>query len=75
MLSPGLLLLADARFPAGGHAHSAGVEAAVAIGDVRDVASLDRYLRARLATTTDLVIEAPGKRIVIRADAIDFERG
>ena len=51
MLSPGLLLLADARFPAGGHAHSAGVEAAVAIGDVRDVASLDRYLRARLATT------------------------
>lgn len=51
MSSSGLLLLADARFPAGGHAHSAGVEAAVAIGDVRDVASLDRYLRARLATT------------------------
>ena len=51
MASPGLLLLADARFPAGGHAHSAGVEAAVAIGDVRDLGSLDRYLRARLATT------------------------
>jgi uncharacterized protein involved in type VI secretion and phage assembly len=31
--------------------------------------------RARLATTTDLVIEAPGKRIVIRASAIDFEQG
>jgi uncharacterized protein involved in type VI secretion and phage assembly len=31
--------------------------------------------RARLASATDLVIEAPGKRIVIRADAIDFERG
>jgi uncharacterized protein involved in type VI secretion and phage assembly len=31
--------------------------------------------RARLATTTDLVIEAPGKRITIRANAIDFEQG
>ena len=51
MSTSGLLLLADARFPAGGHAHSAGVEAAVAIGDVRDMGSLDRYLRARLATT------------------------
>lgn len=51
MTSAGLLLLADARFPAGGHAHSAGTESAVAVGDVRDVASLDGYLRARLATT------------------------
>jgi urease accessory protein len=46
-----LLILADGRFPAGGHAHSAGVEAAVAYGDVADEATLDRYLRARLATT------------------------
>ena len=51
MVSAALLLLADARFPAGGHAHSAGTEQAVAIGDVHDVDSLDRYLRARLATT------------------------
>lgn len=51
MITAGLLLLADGRFPAGGHAHSAGTEAAVAVGDVRDPASLDRYLRARLATT------------------------
>lgn len=51
MVPSGLLLLADARFPAGGHAHSAGTESAVAVGDVRDVPSLDRYLRARLATT------------------------
>ena len=29
-VNPTLLLLADGRFPAGGHAHSAGVEAAVA---------------------------------------------
>ena len=29
-----LLLLADGRFPAGGHAHSSGLEAAVAAGRV-----------------------------------------
>jgi urease accessory protein len=50
-MDPRLLVLADGRFPAGGHAHSAGVEAAVAYGDVADEATLDRYLRARLATT------------------------
>ncbi|CAN5382648.1 urease accessory UreF family protein [soil metagenome] len=46
-----LLLLADGRFPTGGHAQSAGVEAAVATGDVHDEASLRRYLDGRLATT------------------------
>lgn len=46
-----LMLLIDGRFPAGGHAYSAGVEAAVAIGDVADVATLERYLHGRLATT------------------------
>ena len=46
-----LLLLVDGRFPAGGHAYSAGVEAAVAIGDVVDTPTLERYLRGRLATT------------------------
>ena len=50
-MNPLLLLLADGRFPAGGHAHSAGVEAAVRFGDVSDDATLERYLRARLATT------------------------
>ena len=45
------MLLVDGRFPAGGHAYSAGVEAAVSIGDVVDVASLERYLHGRLATT------------------------
>ena len=33
-----LLVLADGRFPAGGHAHSGGVEAAVAHGAVHDTA-------------------------------------
>ncbi|WP_051951866.1 urease accessory protein UreF [Actinacidiphila yeochonensis] len=46
-----LLLLADGRFPAGGHAHSGGVEAAVAAGRVRDAATLADFCRGRLHTT------------------------
>jgi len=46
-----LLLLADGRFPAGGHAHSGGAEAACAAGDVTDVDSLARYVEGRLETT------------------------
>ncbi|MFC0528501.1 urease accessory protein UreF [Phytohabitans kaempferiae] len=45
-----LLLLADGRFPAGGHAHSGGLEAAVTAGRVRDLASLGAFLHGRLAT-------------------------
>ena len=45
-----LLVLADGRLPAGGHAHSGGLEAAVAAGRVRDVAGVDGFLRGRLAT-------------------------
>ncbi|MET0627534.1 MAG: urease accessory UreF family protein [Acidimicrobiia bacterium] len=44
------LLLADGRFPAGGHAHSGGVEAAVSDGRVHDIASLAAYVRGRLHT-------------------------
>ena len=32
-----LLLLADGRFPAGGHVHSAGIEAAVGDGRVKNM--------------------------------------
>jgi urease accessory protein len=46
-----LLVLADGRFPAGGHAHSGGVEAAVASGGVHDTASLEAFCRGRLHTT------------------------
>jgi urease accessory protein len=55
-----LLLLADGRFPAGGHAHSAGVEAAVADGRVDGVASLEDYVRGRLWTAglTDAALAA-----------------
>jgi urease accessory protein len=44
------LLLADGRFPAGGHAHSGGLEAAVAAGTVGDLAGLELFLRGRLRT-------------------------
>ncbi|MDT0406346.1 MULTISPECIES: urease accessory protein UreF [Streptomyces] len=45
-----LLLLADGRFPAGGHAHSGGMEAAVASGCVHDTAGLEAFCRGRLHT-------------------------
>ena len=45
-----LLLLADGRFPAGAHAHSGGLEAAVAAGRVTDLATLEAFLAGRLAT-------------------------
>lgn len=38
--STALLLLADARFPSGGHAHSGGMEEAIDLGIVSDLASL-----------------------------------
>lgn len=45
-----LLVLADGRFPAGGHAHSGGVEATVSSGRVHDSASLEAFCRGRLHT-------------------------
>jgi urease accessory protein len=45
-----LLLLADGRFPSGGHAHSGGLEAAVAAGRVTGVADLRGFLLGRLHT-------------------------
>ncbi len=45
-----LLLLADSRLPAGGHAHSGGLEEAVAAGRVTSVADLASFLHGRLST-------------------------
>ncbi|WP_411148119.1 urease accessory protein UreF [Streptomyces sp. A30] len=45
-----LLVLADGRFPAGGHAHSGGAEAAVKAGRVTGGASLEAFCRGRLHT-------------------------
>lgn len=47
----GSLLLADSRLPAGGHAHSGGVEAAVGRGLLRDEVDLELFLAGRLAGT------------------------
>lgn len=61
-----LLLLADGRFPAGGHAHSAGVEAAVHDGRVRDLGSLEAYTRGQVRTTgaTDAALASATVRVV-----------
>ncbi len=45
-----LLVLADGRFPSGGHAFSGGVEAAVADGRVKDLDDLEEFLVGRLHT-------------------------
>lgn len=47
---PAFLLLADGRFPAGGHAHSGGLEAAAGLEDVQDADTLELFLLGRLAT-------------------------
>ncbi|MEU7811549.1 urease accessory UreF family protein [Pseudonocardia sp. NPDC049154] len=49
---PGLasLVLADARFPGGGHVHSGGLEEAVSRDLVSDVPSLEGFLLGRLRT-------------------------
>lgn len=59
-MDPRLLLLADGRFPSGGHANSSGGESAVNHGDVVDATSLEAHLRGRLATsgTTDAAFAA-----------------
>jgi urease accessory protein len=44
------LVLADSRFPGGGHAHSGGVEEAAARGLITDEASLASFLHGRLHT-------------------------
>ncbi|OPG06425.1 urease accessory protein UreF [Streptomyces sp. GKU 895] len=45
-----LLVLADGRFPAGGHAHSGGAEAAVKAGRINGASSLEEFCRGRLHT-------------------------
>lgn len=46
-----LLTLADSRLPIGGHVHSGGVEEAVASGLLRDVPSVELFLRRRVRTS------------------------
>jgi urease accessory protein len=55
-----LLLLADGRFPGGGHAHSGGLEAAVAAKRVTNADELENFLVGRLTTQgrTDAALAA-----------------
>ena len=46
-----MMVLADGRFPSGGHAHSNGYEAALRSGSPSSRPGLDRYIQARLATS------------------------
>ncbi|EGX54847.1 urease accessory protein, partial [Streptomyces zinciresistens K42] len=50
MTRAALLVLADGRFPAGGHAHSGGAEEAVRAGRITGAASLADFCRGRLHT-------------------------
>ncbi|WP_289044057.1 urease accessory UreF family protein [uncultured Aliiroseovarius sp.] len=52
-----LLLLADGRLPAGGYAHSGGLEPAVTAGRVADMAGLESFLIGR-AETAGLITAA-----------------
>ncbi|WP_459185784.1 urease accessory protein UreF [Streptomyces sp.] len=49
--SAALLVLADGRFPAGGHAHSGGAEAAVKAGRITGPGTLEAFCRGRLHTS------------------------
>ena len=72
MTTAALLLLADGRFPGGGHAHSGGLEAAVAAGSVVDLDGVADFLAGRLATTglTDAWVAA---RACAGADPAEME--
>jgi urease accessory protein len=65
-----LLMLADSRLPAGTHAHSAGLEAAVAAERVNDAADLYEFLLGRL-TTTGLTGAAFSAAALHAADSVD----
>ncbi|MFC1440924.1 urease accessory UreF family protein [Streptacidiphilus sp. N1-10] len=72
MMNPALLVLADGRFPAGGHAHSGGAEAAVKAGRIRDSAGLAAFCAGRLHTaglTAAALAAAAGGRI----DPLDLD--
>lgn len=66
-----LLLLADGRLPAGGYAHSGGLEAAVAAGRVTDIAGLEKFLIGR-AETAGLIAAAFAAAACARAGRNDL---
>src|SRR5215468_10153261 len=67
-----LLMLADSRLPAGGHAHSGGLEPAVAARRVSTVDDLEVFLRGRLRTA-GLVAAALAATACAGASRVDTE--
>ncbi|WP_210586067.1 urease accessory protein UreF [Streptomyces sp. GESEQ-35] len=67
-----LLVLADGRFPAGGHAHSGGAEAAVKAGRVTGAASLEDFCRGRLHTA-GLVSAALAAAAAVGVDPVSLD--
>jgi urease accessory protein len=63
-----LLLLADSRLPAGAHAHSGGVAAAVEAGRLRDLPDLEAFLRGRLQTTGRVAAAVAARAAELAAD-------
>ncbi|OIJ66878.1 urease accessory protein UreF [Streptomyces mangrovisoli] len=67
-----LLVLADGRFPAGGHAHSGGAEAAVRAGRIDSAADLADFCRGRLHTA-GLVAAAFAAAAALGADPVELD--
>ncbi|MFI9172591.1 urease accessory protein UreF [Streptomyces lincolnensis] len=67
-----LLVLADGRFPAGGHAHSGGAEAAVKAGRITGAASLEDFCRGRLHTA-GRVAAALAAAAVLGVDPVELD--
>ncbi|MEY9989624.1 urease accessory protein [Streptomyces sp. V4I8] len=67
-----LLVLADGRFPAGGHAHSGGAEEAVKAGRITGAASLEDFCRGRLHTT-GLVAASLAAAAALGVDAVALD--
>jgi urease accessory protein len=60
-------MLTDGRFPSGGHAYSAGMEQAVAWGDVVDLGTAEAFAVGRAATTSTAAAQVAACAAVITA--------
>ncbi|AIJ26317.1 urease, alpha subunit [Amycolatopsis methanolica 239] len=60
------ILLADSRFPGGGHVHSGGLEEAVARGLIREVRDLPGFLHGRVWTAGYLAAAFAAASVVCR---------
>jgi urease accessory protein len=74
---PAALLLADGRFPSGGHAHSGGLEEAATAGRVHDLGTLREFVVGRLATAGRVAAALAAVACAGRwpVEAIDDEAG